>query len=165
MTRAIDGANRHRQEPWHGTTLAQYVTHRNGVPLGDSKSLRNMLRRSFGAGSFAGFWQFWNPIWGYGLGRFVYSPLKRVLPRALAVIMTFAISGGIHDLATMAVRRSPAFLFTPWFFLLGVGVVLGRLTRLDYSDHPWGVRAGINLAYVAIGLVVTLIVKRLLPIP
>ena len=111
------------------------------------------------------FWQFWNPIWGYGLGRFVYSPLKRVLPRALAVIMTFAISGGIHDLATMAVRRSPAFLFTPWFFLLGVGVVLGRLTRLDYSDHPWGVRAGINLAYVAICLVVTLIVKRLLPIP
>lgn len=165
MNNNLDEAVRNRQEPWHGTTLGQYVTHRNGVPLGDSKSLRNMLRRSFGAGSFAGFWQYWNPIWGYGLGRFVYSPLKRVLPRALAVIMTFAISGGIHDLATMAVRRSPAFLFTPWFFLLGAGVVLGRLTRLDYSDHPWGVRAGINLAYVAIGLVVTLIVKRLLPIP
>lgn len=163
MNSPLDEPARNQQEPWHGKTLGSYVAHRNGVPLGDSKSLRNMLRRSLGAGSFAGFWQYWNPIWGYGLGRFVYSPLKRVLPRALAVIMTFAISGGIHDLATMAVRRSPAFLFTPLFFLLGVGVVLGRIARLDYSNHRWTVRAGINLAYLAGCLVVTLIAKRLLP--
>lgn len=66
-------------------TLAQYVALRNGVPLGDGRSLRNMLQRSFGAASFAGFWQQWNPIWGYGLGRYVYAPLRRVLLPALAV--------------------------------------------------------------------------------
>ncbi len=99
--------NRDEQEPWHGATLGQYVLHRNGVALGDSKSLRNMMYRSFGAGSFGGFWQYWNPIWGYNLGKFIYSPLKRVLPRAFAVIVTFAISGAVHDLATMAVRRGP----------------------------------------------------------
>lgn len=98
------------------------------------------------------------------MGRFVYSPLKRVLPRVLAVIMTFAISGAVHDLATMAVRRSPAFLFTPWFFLLGVGVVLGRLIRLDYSDRPWMVRVAINLTYLVVCLVATLLAKRVLAI-
>ena len=45
-------------------TLSQYVKFRNGVPLGDSQSLSNMLHRSLGAASFAEFWQYWNPIWG-----------------------------------------------------------------------------------------------------
>ena len=165
MSKNLDEINRNRQEPWQGTTLGQYVSQRNGVALGDSGSLQNMLNRSFGAGSFAEFWQYWNPIWGYGLGKYVYSPLRRVLPRGIAVIMTFVVSGAIHDLAATAVQRSPVFLLTPWFFLLGVGVVLGRLTRLDYSGRPWMIRAGINLAYLAVTLVVTLIAKRLLAIP
>ena len=165
MNEHPDQIKRNRQESLQGSTLGQYVSQRNGVALGDSGSLRNMLQRSFGAGSFAGFWQYWNPIWGYGLGKYVYSPLRRVLPTGIAVIMTFVVSGGIHDLAAMAVRRTPVFLLTPWFFLLGVGVVLGRLTRLDYSDYPWIVRAGINLAYLAVSLAVTLIAKRLLASP
>ncbi|MBK8904458.1 MAG: hypothetical protein IPM53_24985 [Anaerolineaceae bacterium] len=50
--------------------LRQYVQLRNGVPLGDSKSLRKMLRGSLGAASFAAFWQYWNPIWGFTTGQF-----------------------------------------------------------------------------------------------
>ncbi len=151
-----------RQQQWQGLTLAQYVERRNGVPLGDSSSLRNMLQRSFGATSFAGFWQYWNPIWGYGLGKYVYMPTSRILPASVALIMTFIISGGIHDLATMAISRSFAFLFTPWFFLLGIGVVLGRAFGMDLSDRPWWVRASTNLAYLFIGLVLTLAAKEFL---
>jgi hypothetical protein len=55
-------------------TLSEYVKHRNGLPLGASGSLQNMLIRSFGAGTFARFWQYWNPIWGYALGRYIYAP-------------------------------------------------------------------------------------------
>lgn len=55
-------------------TLAKYVHLRNGVPLGDAKSLPNMLYRSFGAASFAACWQYWNPIWGYGLVKYVQCP-------------------------------------------------------------------------------------------
>ncbi len=152
-------------QQWQRLTLAQYVHRRNGVPLGDSESLRNMLIRSFGTGSFGRFWQYWNPIFGYGLGKYVYSPLRRFLPPALALIMTFVISGGIHDLTTMAIRRSAAFLFTPWFFLLGVGVVVGRGLDMDFSEHPWLVRAGINLTYILICLALTLAVRRLFAIP
>lgn len=97
--------NPNRRQQWSRVTLAEYVEQRNGVPLGDSNSLQNMLRRSFGASSFAGFWQYWNPIWGYGLGKYVYSPLQRVLPMAIALITTFVISGALHDLVTMALRR------------------------------------------------------------
>lgn len=78
----------------------------------------------------------------------------------IALIMTFVISGGLHDLVTMTIRQSITFLFTPWFFLLGVGVVLGRVAGMDLSNHPWLVRAGVNLSYIVVGLVVTLIAKQ-----
>lgn len=121
-----------------------------------------MLIRSLGAGSFGRFWQYWNPIFGYGLGRFVYSPLRRFLPAALALLLAFVVSGGIYDMVTMAVRRSGAFLFTPWFFLLGMGVILGRGLGVDFSARPFWVRAGIRLTYILVGLAMTLIAKRLL---
>ena len=145
---------------WQSYTLAQYVALRNGVPLGDGRSLRNMLQRSFGATSFAGFWQYWNPIWGYGLGRYVYAPLRRVLPPAVAFILTFAISGGLHDLAMMAVSRSPALLFTPWFVLLGIGAVLSRVAEMDLAQRPFWVRAGVNLAYLVVCLLPALAFRK-----
>ena len=137
-------------------TLSAYVKQRNGVPLGASGSLQNMLVRSFGAGTFAKFWQYWNPIWGYALGRYVYAPLNRFLPASVSLILTFTISGAIHDVATMLVRGAPAFLFTPWFSLMGVVVVLGRLLNLDYSAHPFLVRVTINLSLIVTCLMLTL---------
>ncbi len=50
-------------------SLADYVQRRNGVALGARRSMRNMLWRSLGAGSFAKFWHYWNPIWGLLLGQ------------------------------------------------------------------------------------------------
>ncbi len=152
-------------QQWQGLTLAQYVKKRNGVPLGDSKSLRNMLLRSFGADSFAGFWQYWNPIWGYYLGKFIYSPLVRVFPAAIALISTFVVSGLIHDLVTMGISRSITFFFTPWFFLMGIGVVLGRVTGMDLSNRSWLTRAIVNLIYLVVGIALTLIAKGFLAIP
>lgn len=109
----VDNAHDAGQQ-WQHLTLWQYVRLRNGVPPGDAKSLRNMLHRALGAASFAGFWQHWNPIWGYGLGKFVYSPLRRTSPPAAAFIMTFIVSGAIHDLAT---NQSIASLYYPLVFL------------------------------------------------
>ena len=143
-------------------TLSEYVKRRNGLPLGASGSLQNMLLRSFGAGTFAKFWQYWNPIWGYALGRYVYESLNRFLPASVSLILTFTISGGIHDLATMLVRGAPAFLFMPWFFLMGVVVVFGRLLKLDYSAHPFLIRVAINLSLVVACLMLTLALQHVL---
>ena len=146
-------------------TLAQYVLRRNGVPLGASGSLQNMLRRSLGAGSFAGFWRHWNPVWGYGLARYVQSPLLLIVPPAAAIIVTFAVCGALHDLVIIVVRGSPTLFFTPWFILLGVGVVLGQLVGIDLSSQPWPIRALANLIYLGICLVLTVVARWVLAIP
>ncbi len=118
-----------------------------------------MLRRSLGASSFAGFWRYWNPIWGYYLGRYVFRPSKRLLPRALAVVVTFTVSGALHDLATSAARGSAAFLFTPWFFLMSLGLLLGEALHMDLSHQPWIFRAATNLTYAGVCLWIALMLK------
>lgn len=165
MDKTPNNAGAVQQPPRQHLTLAQYVHRRNGVPLGHASSLRNMLYRSFGAGSFAKFWQYWNPIWGYGLGKFVYAPLQRYFPSALALLLTFVTSGIIHDLVTMAIRRSITFFFTPWFFLLGLGVLAGRFAKMNVSSYPWWFRAGINLLYLSTGVWFTILIKQVTQIP
>ena len=118
------------------------------MPPGAPGSLRNMLRRSFGARSFANFWQHWNPIFGYYLGTRVFIPLKRILPSFAALILTFVVTGIVHDAVTMAVRRDVAFLFTPWFLFLGIGVVLSNVTAMDIGAKPWGLRAITHTVYL-----------------
>lgn len=149
-----------RTRKWKELTLAQYVERRNGVPLGAPGSLQNMLKRSLGAGSFTKFWRYWNPIWGYALGRYIYAPLLRFVPAALALILTFTISGAIHDLAATLVRRSPAFLFTPWFLLMSIAVIVEQALSVDFSERAFKTRVAINLAYVLGSLGLTLLVTR-----
>ncbi len=144
-----------------GLTLAQYVQRRTGMPLGASGSLRQMLYRSFGAGSFAQFWQHWNPIWGYALGRYIYAPLRRILPAAFALLLTFVISGVVHDGVTILVRRSITFLFTPWFFLMAVVVIIGQALHLDYSRQSWARRMMINLCQIAGCLGITFTLRQM----
>ena len=161
----MNSTTHRKQQSWQGLTLNQYVKLRNGVPQGDSKSLRNMLERSFGATSFARFWQYWNPIWGYGLGKYIYSPISRILPAAVALIMTFVVSGLLHDLVTMALIGSVTFFFTPWFLILGLGVALGRAAGMDLSGRSFWMRVTINFAYLAIGAALTVLAKNILVLP
>ena len=146
-------------------TLNQYIERRNGVPLGASGALRNMLHRSFGAGSFATFWRYWNPIFGYYLAKYVDSPLRRVLTRSIALILTFVICGALHDLAAMAVRGSVVFFCTMMFFFFAVGVLVGRWTGLSFSGLPWPARAAINFTYLVACFALALAARQVLAIP
>ena len=78
---------------------------------------------------------------------------------AFALVLAFIVSGAIHDLVTMAVRGDLAFLFTPWFFFLGLGVIGGRAMHMDLSGRPWLVRAVVNITYVAVCLAAVLAIK------
>ena len=146
-------------------TLSEFVERRNGVPLGARGSLTKMLHRSLGAGTFSGFWRYWNPIWGYYLARYVNVPLRRVMPAAPAVIGTFVVSGAIHDAAILAVTGSPTFLFVPWFAVLGLMVVVSSRVGLRYGFQAWPVRALINFALVAGPLGIVMISKLVLDLP
>jgi hypothetical protein len=136
-------------DPRQTMSLGEYVEYRSGRPLGASGSLSAMLRRSFGAGSFAAFWKYWNPIWGYFLGRYIDAPLRRAVPVSMSVIITFLVSGAIHDAAVWIVKPEIGWLFTPWFGLMGVMAVVTSRLGIRYDGPAWPVRATINLALVA----------------
>jgi hypothetical protein len=129
-------------------SLSAYVKKRNGVPMGASRSLRNMLRRSLGAGSFALFWHYWNPIWGFYLARNIMQPLSAIVPRWLAVMVTFSVSGLLHDAAVSLVKWQLCWFFSSWFTLMGGIVVLSAHFALNYSAQPWWRRAAINSLFL-----------------
>ncbi|MFX0556743.1 MBOAT family O-acyltransferase [Maribacter sp. CXY002] len=129
--------------------LSDYVKRRNGVPLGHSDSLRNMFIRSLGAGTFSKFWQHWNPIWSYYLGKNIFKPLKLIFPQALSLLITFVACGFIHDLVIMLLKWKITLLLTPWFFLMGICVILGDYAKIDYSKFPWIVRAILNTTIIS----------------
>ncbi|QDG38439.1 acyltransferase [Alteromonas mediterranea] len=115
-------------------SLAQYVKKRNGVPLGASGSMRNMLFRAFGARSLQVFWRHWNPIWGYYLSRNVLRPLANFLPISLATFTTFLFSGALHDIAVSIVKWKIILFFTPWFGLMGLIVIFSKWAGISYGQ-------------------------------
>ena len=148
-----------RKTKYTNLNLSDYVKRRTGVPLGSSGSLRNMLNRSLGAGQFSVFWQYWNPIWGYYLGKFIFKPLKPIFSPALSLIITFVVCGFIHDLAIMLLEFEFTLLLTPWFLFMGISVVIGDFAKIDYSRFPWIGRASINILIISCCLLLAYQVK------
>ncbi|MCL1039340.1 MBOAT family protein [Shewanella submarina] len=137
------------------SSLGEYVKKRNGLPLGASGSLQAMLRRSLGAESFPQFWQHWNPIWSYYLSRYVMRPLVKFLPRWLAILMTFAVSGALHDLAVTLFKWKPIFFFTPWFTFMGLVVVLSSAFDINYKRRGITARIFINISLIVLTFYIT----------
>lgn len=129
-------------------SLSEYVNKRNGVPLGAKRSLRNMLFRSFGASSFAIFWNYWNPIWNYYLTRNILRPFAKFTPIWFAVPVTFVVSGFLHDLAISIFKLQSFIFFTPWFGLMGTFVVLTEKFSISYGSYNWFVRAFANSFFI-----------------
>ena len=129
-------------------TLASFVKKRNGVPLGASGSLQHMLRNSLGASRFADFWRYWNPVWGYYLAKYIMRPLSHKLPLALATVLTFTVSGFLHDVVVMLIKLQPSFTLTLWFTLMGSAVVLSSYADLCYRRFDWPIRAFVNLSII-----------------
>lgn len=140
-------------------SLADYVKRRNGVPLGASGALGNMLKRSLGASSFQNFWRYWNPVWGYYLSRYIMKPLSQWLPLWLATILTFSTSGFIHDIVVSLIKKEYIFTLTPWFTLIGIVVVITTQVKFSYKHYPWIVRALINSGFIMICYLVIYVVK------
>jgi len=142
-------------------SLSEYVRKRNGIALGASGSMSNMLKRSLGANSFHLFWKYWNPIWGYYLSRNVMRPISGILPLWLAVIVTFVVSGALHDLAVSLVNLRFTFFFTPWFLLMSFIVLVTNKFGISYKEYQWPIRAAINITFIVICLISTFALEQL----
>ncbi len=141
-------------------SLSQYVKKRNGVALGAPESMSNMLKRSLGAGSFHGFWRNWNPIWGYYLSRNVMKPLCQFTPLWLATILTFAVSGALHDVAVSLLKGQVFLFFTPWFVCMSSVVLLSHKWPLNYAHYSLNTRALINGSIIAVCYVISMAIFK-----
>lgn len=142
-------------------TLTAYIKKRNGVSIGDSKSLRNNLYRSIGAKNFSTFWNYWNPIFGYYLGKLIFKPLKKIFPVSLSLVFTFIVCGLIHDVVTTIVRRKMSLFFTTWFLLISFAVLLTKILKHNFSNQIWITRALINLSIISICLIATIYITKI----
>ncbi|MGA7838190.1 MAG: MBOAT family O-acyltransferase [Ignavibacteriaceae bacterium] len=140
-------------------TLREYVRKRNGVPLGAKGSLRNMFYRSLGSNQFSGFWHYWNPIWGYYLGKFIFKPLRNKLSINVSIILTFFVSGFIHDLVVSLVFLKIVIIITPWFVLMSFCLVISNHLEIRIKSSVWFYRAIINICYIGGCLLLALTFK------
>lgn len=138
--------------------LNQYVEKRIGLALGAPGSLQKMLFLSLGANSFSNFWRYWNPIWGYYLSRNIMRPLSKWLPQWFAIVMTFAVSGALHDLAVALLKWQIIFFFTPWFTVMGLAVLLTEKLGIKYVNFPWTARALFNLTIIVVCYSITAVI-------
>jgi len=142
-------------------TLREYVRKRNGVPLGAKGSLRNMFYRSLGSNQFSGFWHYWNPIWGYYLGKFIFKPLRNKLSINVSIILTFFVSGFIHDLVVSVIYFKIFILITPWFLLMGLLVITSNELGILIKSPIWIYRALVNIGYIGSSLFIVLSIKNM----
>jgi hypothetical protein len=83
------------------------------------------------------------------------------LPFWLATILTFVVSGGLHDIAVILVKWRITFFFTPWFFIMGLLVVVTKQLNISYRTYSWLIRAVFNLAFILMSLMLTFSIEIL----
>ncbi len=75
--------------------------------------------------------------------------IEESLAALRALVLSFVATGIVHDLVMMAVRQEVAFLFTPWFLFLGIGVVLSKVMGMDIGASSWRLRAVFHSTYLS----------------
>ena len=144
-------------------TLGEYVERRLG--RGSWAQARNVLAKPFGARSFAEFWRYWNPVYGYFLYYYSYRPLRRTVPRPAAAWLTFLLCGFVlHDLVGWLAARTVRFPeMTLLFALFGAGAIASEALHIDTSRHPFAVRAPANAAWLLAAWAIAAAVQRSWP--
>ncbi len=127
-----------------------------------------MLTRSFGAGSPAEFWRYWNPVYGHILHYRCYRPLRRWFARGPALLLTFAGSGFLlHDLPfgwwlrVLKTGSLPLPFVSLWFVLIGTGVLLAEALGISYDNKRLGVRIVLNSLAILLPLTIALWLNRI----
>ena len=115
-------------------TLRRYLTKKLGNKKTITACLKFMLQKSFYSKSFREFWKHWNPLWSYFLTYYSYKPLKTKLPKSIAVLLTFGISGALHDVFVMLLLQKFYYLFTMIFLVFGALVLVESSLKISITS-------------------------------
>ena len=142
-------------------SLRAFVKRRNGVPLGGKHALPMMLKRSLGAPNFAGFWHYWNPIWGYYLSRFVMRPLRRYCQQKWQY--SSRLQSVVHyTMWLFLIKQQWIVIITPWFSVMGLFVIVLTRMKVNYPNLPIVARGLVNVSWLAICYWVTMLLLTIL---
>ena len=114
-------------------TLGRYIYKRMDGVQGELPQLAYMVKKSFGASNFRGFWFYWNPIYSFLLTYYVYKPLKNIMSQGMARSLTFIINGVFHDLVVSLVIGSVFYGVTLLFSIYMVILSIEEKINLNIS--------------------------------
>src|SRR5690554_4774389 len=139
--------------------LEEYTYYRTGTTK-IQVVVRNMFVKPFFSSSLKDFWKYWNPTWGYYLLFYGYKPLKNIFPAWLALMMTFFISGLVHDLIYILpmMLQEVRFVFpliTVWFVIIAVGILVTEYRGIDFKYINVKLRPLFHLAYLVATFILT----------
>ena len=134
--------------------LSKYVSLKLGGVEGELPRLKYMLKKSFTASNFRSFWNAWNPIYSYVLMYFIYKPIRRILPRPLAVVITFIANGLFHDLMVFLILGRSDLVITKLFLVYGLMVVIETVVGLSLTNRKTLVVVLYNLLMLLLPIIV-----------
>jgi len=112
-------------------TLKEYATKKFNNRNSLSGCLNYMIKSSFFSKTFREFWTNWNPLWSYFLIFYSYKPMRKVISKAPALILTFVVSGFLHDLFVMLLLQKIYFLFSLIFLLIGIFTLTEQILKIN----------------------------------
>lgn len=77
------------------------------------------------------------------------------MPLSFATLITFVVSGALHDLAVSLVKWHVVIFFTPWFAFMGLAVIFSSKMGISYAGFSWYIRALINVSLIIVTLCIT----------
>lgn len=112
-----------------------------------------LILRPFTAPSLRMFWNYWNPLYGYYLGRHIFKPLSRFLPDSLSLILTFLFSGFfLHDLFGWPMTVwSKGFFLPPvatWFLLMALGILVTDGLGIKFKGCGWFITGLLHASFL-----------------
>ncbi|MFK8010872.1 MAG: MBOAT family O-acyltransferase [Marinicellaceae bacterium] len=132
--------------------LKKYLTYKFGNYTGSLDGILYMLKQSFMAATFRGFWQNWNPLWSFYLIFYVYKPINKLLSKNLSILLTFLISGFLHDCVAMLLMHQYSYKMTLFFFLLAIFVLIEKVLNFNIAKVPKLLRPIYHLTLIALCL-------------
>ncbi|MGB3367806.1 MAG: MBOAT family O-acyltransferase [Acidaminobacteraceae bacterium] len=140
-------------------TLGKYISRKLGGVEGELPRLRYMLIKSFTAQNFRLFWNAWNPIYSYILLYYVYKPSRKILPKYIALLLTFAVNGLFHDVMVFIILKSTNFIITKLFVTYGLIVILETVMNFTLFNQKSIKRVLYNVFLLFTPIVVLLMLR------
>jgi hypothetical protein len=83
------------------------------------------------------------------LSKYIYLPLNRYLSKTISSIVTFGVSGALHDLAMGLLGLGWQNFLTIWFVMMGVFMNISKYLDISYSSFGLFIKAVINISSIA----------------